>query len=576
MTPREEGMLRSRIVSGIGIALVAVAYAGAIWNMLRTTHEEQWTDRKVIRICHWQLESGFREGIDCAIREFEKRFPDTKVVQLPIYERAYKQFIQTQLIGGTAPDLIERGMDVDDNVVPRYYYPLTDELFRPNAFNEGTDLAGEPWITTFKDALASLIQPGNQEYYMVGLNNHTVRIFYNRTLYRRIMGHDRLPVTFRDLIAVCTRVKQYSDSLGPAGPVFPIAASSYQAERMRDVFSDALLASLLWTVYDTRFDVSARPTEKYLAYVRGGVEFTSDEIRASEMVQRELAAYYQPGFMATDRQEAGFAFAQQRALMISSGSWDYQSMRLQAADNGFEIGVIPFPLPDSADPAYGRYVDGQTAEENRTGVSFGLSRSSRHPDVALAFMKFLTCKEINEKVNAIIGWIPSIRNTRVVDDMKPFLPVSEGMPLVWQPVTVVGTKWFKTGANDLQAYWEFISGVTTYEQFVAAVEKRFVVDGMADVVRHAREADEELLPIEHARSALAITLAFSADSAATAAAAVKTVALTSSLAARAVDMADLGARLHALALNPPGERARRMAGTAEYRQFAEFYGFAAE
>ncbi|MBD3240249.1 MAG: carbohydrate ABC transporter substrate-binding protein, partial [Chitinivibrionales bacterium] len=160
MKGRDTEGLRSRIVNGIGITLVVVAYVGAVWNMIRTKREEEWTDKKVIRICHWQLESGFREGIDHAIKEFEKRFPDVKVVQLPIYERAYKQFVRTQLIGGTAPDLIERGDDVCESAVPRYYYPLTKYLYEPNEFNAGTELAETPWISTFRDGLSSALRPG--------------------------------------------------------------------------------------------------------------------------------------------------------------------------------------------------------------------------------------------------------------------------------------------------------------------------------------------------------------------------------------------------------------------------------
>ncbi len=573
MRPRDEQGVRSGIVSFIGLTLVVAAYAGAIWNMVRTKTREEWTERKVIRVCHWQLESGFREGIDYAIREFEKRYPDVHVIQLPIYFRAYKQFVQTQLIGGTAPDIIQRGLDVSTTAVPRYYYSLTRPLFEPNEFNAGTDLAETPWIYTYKDALASSIQPGDQEYYMIGLNNHTVRMFYNRTLYRRIMGHDRPPETFRELLAVCDRVREYSDSLGAEGPVFPIAGSSYQADYMRDIYSDALLADLLWTVFDTRFDVSARTTEKYIAYVNGDIDFRDEQIRASEMVHYDLAQYYQPGFMATDRQEAGFSFAQQRSLMISSGSWDFQSMRLQAQDNGFEIGVMRFPIPDTSDPVYGRYVDGQLAEENRTGVSFGLARTSKHPDEALLFLKFISSKEINEKVNEIMGWIPAIRNTEVVAFMKPFLPVTEGVPALWQPVTVAGTKWSKTGATDLQAYWGFISGTTTYDEFIDAVEKRFVVDGMADVVQTVRELEEEHLPTSHARSVFAAAVMFAADSTERAVNREKLAAAASSVAGRTVDMVNVGRRVHELAVTQPTAHARAMALAPAYRDFEKIYRY---
>ncbi|MBD3240612.1 MAG: extracellular solute-binding protein, partial [Chitinivibrionales bacterium] len=401
--------------------------------------------------------------------------------------------------------------------------------------------------------------------------NHTVRMFYNKTLYRRIVGHDRPPATFEELVAVCEQVEAYADSIGK--PIFPIAASSYQTEHIRDIYSDALNASIIPEVLDARYDLNGRGYEKFLSYLDGRVSFDDPEVRAGEMIHRDLARYYQPGFMATNRQEAGFAFAQQRALMISSGSWDYQSMAVQARDNGFEIGVLPFPLPTADNPTYGKWVDGQIAEENRTEVMFGLTRRSQHLDVALTFLKFITSKKINEEVNAIIGWIPSIRNTEVVEHMKPFLPQTEGIPPLHMPLTVVGGKFGKTWTTDAQRYWEFISGDIGYEEYIGAVEKRLVIDGMADMNQMLLEFEEGMLPMEHARSYYSVMRTFGDSEQMRADNAAKAVSVASGFVSRAFDHVDFGYRLYRITRDPANPRTEQLVRIPEYRSFLDYYQF---
>ena len=62
-------------------------------------------DTKVITFAHWQLEDGFREGFDAAIKIYEKEKAEqgvkVKVRQVAVPVRGYAQWYLTQLIGGT-------------------------------------------------------------------------------------------------------------------------------------------------------------------------------------------------------------------------------------------------------------------------------------------------------------------------------------------------------------------------------------------------------------------------------------------------------------------------------------------
>ena len=62
---------------------------------------------------------------------------------MPVSERGYGQFINTSLIGGTAPDIIERGFSdvaTSPSYVARFFTPLRSYILDPNRYNRGTAL----------------------------------------------------------------------------------------------------------------------------------------------------------------------------------------------------------------------------------------------------------------------------------------------------------------------------------------------------------------------------------------------------------------------------------------------------
>ncbi len=66
-----------------------------------------------------------------------------KVEQVLVPERVYRQWVRSNLTGGTGPDLIEYGVWLDGltDIPARYFEPITDEMMKPNPWrNRGTAL----------------------------------------------------------------------------------------------------------------------------------------------------------------------------------------------------------------------------------------------------------------------------------------------------------------------------------------------------------------------------------------------------------------------------------------------------
>jgi len=172
------------------------------------------------------------------------------------------------------------------------------------------------------------------------------------------------------------------------------------------------------------------------------VAFNIRPFEAKFKILEELLGFFQPGFTGLGRDEGVMLFIQQGAVFMTAGTWDQGGIRDQAKGI-FELGLINFPFPTKDDPDYGDVVEGPVYESSWNGFPFGLVRTSKHPDVAIDFMQYLSSRDINERLNIKIGWIPVIQDTRVSDDVKAFQPNMKGTR-GGPPFTIGGdtmTKW---------------------------------------------------------------------------------------------------------------------------------------
>jgi raffinose/stachyose/melibiose transport system substrate-binding protein len=140
----------------------------------------------------------------------------------------------------------------------------------------------------------------------------------------------------------------------------------------------------------------------------------------------DIAEYFQDGWLAAERDDALFMFAQQRAVMIASGSWDAQSI-IDQTSKDFDIGVFGFPMPIDH-PLYGQYVKGPVSEAaSRGGIPWAINKKTEHAAICIDFLQYCTTAYNNEHFNARITWLPVIRGARLSNDkLKAFKPILHG------------------------------------------------------------------------------------------------------------------------------------------------------
>ncbi len=445
----------------------------------------------VIRVIHWQLEPGYREGLQWAIDEYNN-LPHVKeagirVEQQGVTQKVYGQFMNIHMIGGTGPDIAQNGTTrlIRGNAIARFYAPLSDYVTEPNPYNspeflpEGLDpelaemLATSAWSETLIDGMKGGYEEKLNDFYSIPVSTPgDVRLFYNMKLASeaKAVALDALamqphpewlrlslrengaesgfipespklvewlnsgspPETLGQLLLLCEAILQISTQPGREGLV-PIAASSFSNN---DV-GNALYRHIFMLTFGHELDLNDDNKVDSLEIVhnwqqgRWGFEST-DAIRKSIELMQLMTRYYPPGFLGLDREQSQRRFVQGNAMIVSTGGWDAKSI-FEAVNNlgdeqTFEIAVTREPLGGEGE-IYAEYLTDRPSEaEFEAGVPLSLNKQSPHPEEALDFLRFLTSIRVNEELNRRAGWLPVTIGAEAVEELRPFSPEMEGLP----------------------------------------------------------------------------------------------------------------------------------------------------
>jgi len=467
------------------------------------------TRKTVLRLAHWQLEPGIRSAVDWVIGQYQKEHPDVEVKQILIPEEGYFRWVNTQLIGRTAPDMIECGLGGSQELwrkfYARYFMPLDQYVDEPNPYNAGTELADTAWRQTYFDDMEGGYEDTLQTYFRVPLSAFTLRLYYNRDMVGEVWDERErgtpFPETYQGLIELCELLKV------ERGEGFvPISGSKYSFDRIITTYQTAMTAGYLDRL-DSDYDGTVSRMESAGPLYSGRLSMKNEgPIRANFELLREISAYSPPGATAMDRDEADFLFLQRQAAMMPTGSWDYNSLRERAE---FPLGVADIPLPSKDHPRYGPHVAGPPTEADTKGAfPFAITKISPNREVALDFLQFASSLQYNEALNQRMYWLPVIRGARPRQELEPFTPRIEGYAETLE-YEAPGTAMSFT-----QILPTYLSGKKSYEQFaedyMGAYRRELPDQGMPDHVRDLSQTLESQMRFGAIRRA-AISGAVGAD-----------------------------------------------------------------
>ena len=464
------------------LIVVVLVFCWAAGAILMYRNRETPPGATVLRIGHWQLEASVRDAINVMAAEYRKTHPNVYVVQDAIPESVYGQWASTQLMGGTAPDMVQVGSMLPANIwisyFNRYFISLSRDVNRPNPYNKGTELEDTSLRQTYKDGMRTSYVDEMQEYMSVPLSQFGVRIFYNKDLLKKLTGRDESPHEYREFLAVCKEIASHKDEKG--NNYIPIAGSQYHFGMWEPMLCDPLTFGAVRKA-DFNRDAFVGNDELYVAIKTGLLDFQFPPFKAKFKMLREISDFFQTGYTGLSRDDAVFLFAQQKAVFMTTGTWDARSLQKQA-EGQFEVGVMDFPLPAKTDPYYGPLVEGPNYERPGGGFQFGIIRTSQHPDIALDFLLFMASQKQNEELNRIIGWIPSILGTKIDPLLQAFAPHLEGVYGAF-PIWLGG----ETGVKWLQLYSLYQINRISYDDMFKEFEPFYKEQGLKDFLEQQRD-----------------------------------------------------------------------------------------
>lgn len=463
----------------VGVAFLWAAISVATYQ---TNHLD--SDKTTIRMAHWQLETGVREGLEALIKDYEAIHPNVHIILDNIPENAYGQWVTSQLTGNTAPDLMEFGLGLPPSVwlafQSRYFLPLTSVAYQPNPYNKGTELEGLPLRQTCQNGMLEGYVEQLQEFMTVQLSQLNARVLYNKDLLKKLTGLSEPPKDFRSFLAVCETIKKQKD---PKGRFYiPIAASKPHFTMWDNMLCLPITFGAVKKC-DFNRDGFADVDEVLIAFQKGILNFHYPPFQARLKMVEELNDQFQVGYTGLGRDEAVFLFAQNRAVFISAGTFDAQSL-VNQANGSFELGMCKFPVPSKDDPEFGKYIEGPFFETQSGGFKFGLTRASKHPEVAIDFLLFLTAQKQNQKLNEIMGWLPITIGAKPKPWLAQFAPQTEGM--------YEASEFTKNSGGEIVVMWEqiyslFKVGQISIENLTDQFEKFYLEKGLPNYKERTRD-----------------------------------------------------------------------------------------
>jgi raffinose/stachyose/melibiose transport system substrate-binding protein len=412
---------RHGVVSLCGAVVIASAVLMAFgWVAARRTAAVAWQGQ-TLRIGHQLLQAGHREAWAEIAEHYRRIRPDVRVEQVSIPPRVWPAWVKPQMIGATAPDILQVHQ-IEDDLLVRYFLVLSDEVDLPNPYNAGTDLAATKWRDTFVDGISGRPNYSNNLGEVFGVPTHlnVNRLVVNRDLLWRYAGRRDPPRSFGEFVAACEMILERAAAEGVV--VVPVAAAGPNAPILHRYFETQ--TQRLRRRIDTEKQIVPWSLEELINVGLGRVTIDTPEVVSGLELMREMGRFLPAGFEQLTGADALFLFVQQRAVFFVVGSVDYPTVRGQIA---FETAIIPLPMPDSGDPRWGRFMLGEVADPDiASQPGYGVSRASANRELALDFLRFATSRAMNERLVARTGWLPAVVGATLPEVAVGFSPRSGG------------------------------------------------------------------------------------------------------------------------------------------------------
>ena len=301
----------------------------------------------------------------------------------------YQTWLQTQLLGGTAPELFlvrhawgQQYLN-DGTVVDLTHYLTETE----NEYNPGT-----MWLDTFQEGIIAQVEDlTNNKYASIPLGSVICKFVYNKDMFEQA-GITEFPKTYEDFLQMCQTLQDAGFQPIVQGMKVSEGGGYHWYERL---VSDQLVADLIPPM-DTNGTGLIEVNEMARAIDKGQIDLTQSPWKDAFPIIKDLTKYWYPGFTALTNADAWDLFTAGQAAMTFINIDAAVKTFYDDPERTFELGIAEFPTIGKQTT---EYATGQTFEIGgapQACYCIPATASDAQLAAAVDFLKFMSSKEIQQ------------------------------------------------------------------------------------------------------------------------------------------------------------------------------------
>jgi len=325
---------------GTGLAALTLGIA------LAASAAPALADDVTLTLASWRTED-LAVWQDKILPAFEAANPGIKVEFAPVNTNDYNAAIQSQIEGGSGPDLITcRPFDVNNEWIGRGYFMKLD---------------GTPGLENFDDTAKAAWSTGGSTYCMP-VAAVLAGFYYNIDIFKEL-GLS-VPTTADEFIATLKKIKD-------SGKYAPLALGSAESWQLayNGLYS---IGPAYWHGEDGR-----------LGLIDGTKKLTDPDFVAAIQAYDDWKPYLPSGYQSLGYADMTQLFTLGKAAILPDGSWNIN----QVTSTGLNVGVFGPPVPKAGDQRY---------LQEMPDMGIGINAKSAHADAAKKFLTWVASKDFQQ------------------------------------------------------------------------------------------------------------------------------------------------------------------------------------
>ncbi|MCI8412797.1 MAG: carbohydrate ABC transporter substrate-binding protein [Clostridia bacterium] len=426
----------SKVKKWICYVLVVVCFGSLVYKAAVTGNDS----RKVV-LSFWGTNLPYQYALEYVAAEYNKTQDDFEVVIDRQDAGNYRTWMGARLAGGNASDILATTIVYGNtDAANGYLCDLSDELSKPNPYNEGE----ESWADSFGGTYLTQVAyaADTSQYYCVPTSTVSVRIMINKDMLKK--NGVEIPDenwTFSDFRRICEKLEAKGIT---AMEIANAKFINYMVSWMIDIFMAQLKYDDI-NGYDRNTNGQVETEEIVRAFLDGEdvLNLATDTDFAETMrFLKTWSKYWGDGY--NSRSDTSENFLRQSVPMFFSGSWGVSGVELTLNNDNpdadktnpytmFDYVSLPFPKLEKE-----TYIDADNTftftnlkeglpfqELGEPSGCFCIPKSTADNgkyEVAVDFLKYLTSQKGASIMAERAYEIPVTKGVQVSEKMSDFLP----------------------------------------------------------------------------------------------------------------------------------------------------------